>query len=583
MEHNKKSLVTADKLFINGIIYSIDNGNRIYKGMAVKNGKIIALGTNEEINNYSNEKTEKVDLKNRVVLPGFILAQSSIPERMMIRKEELSLFEENNPLQYLKLIQSYVDSHPYEEIIYGSGWKSSSFENIRNNDNRYLEVFKGPNKNWLENIDTEKPIVLKSCDNSTVWMNKKAFDYFKITKDTKVPIGGIIELDEKGELWGTLKENGMSLININKEKKYRNKDCLNAFLKYQSTLHSYGVTAINLLEEKRIAEMSLELYEELQTANKLKLQVVYGITIMPYEVCRQTICEQIHQLKRNKIIFETDLFNISLAKFYADGTIGMKTAYLFKNYENNEATDVTNGIFMWDIPEFKDAIELANRLEFNVIIHAAGDFACKLAINAFEQSINNNMKNKCRNSIIGLDLITRYYMKMMKLFNINAIIKPFWFYYKNGLEDNEVLALGEERLQREYPVKSLISNGIITAGGLENEITEVLSPLKAIECAVIRNLYEFIKSGYSEKINFNDIRYRLNPRERISILEAIKMFTINAAFVLGKEDEIGSLEIGKKADFIVLDKNIFETEPLNIHQINIIQTYFNGELVYFNE
>ena len=81
----------------------------------------------------------------------------------------------------------------------------------------------------------------------------------------------------------------------------------------------------------------------------------------------------------------------------------------------------------------------------------------------------------------------------------------------------------------------------------------------------------------------NDARYRLNPSERISVLEAIKIFTINAAYVLGKEKEIGSLEIGKKADFIVLDKNIFTTEPLDIHDINVVQTYFNGELVYLNE
>ena len=81
----------------------------------------------------------------------------------------------------------------------------------------------------------------------------------------------------------------------------------------------------------------------------------------------------------------------------------------------------------------------------------------------------------------------------------------------------------------------------------------------------------------------NDARYRLNPSERISVLEAIKIFTINAAYVLGKEKEVGSLEIGKKADFIVLDKNIFTIEPLDIHDINIVQTYFNGELVYLNE
>lgn len=581
MELNKRSSINADKLFVNGNIYSIDDKNRIYQAMAVKDGNIIALGSNEEINSYSNEKTEIIDLKYKIVLPGFIYAHINMPERMMVKKDGLSLFEANNPWQYLKLIQSYVDSHAEEEIIYGLGWKSSNFEGWGNNSNRYAELFKGPHKSWLEKIKTEKPIVLKSSDNQTLWLNDKAFEYFKITKDIKVPIGGIIELDEEGELWGTVKGNAIKLINIDKLKKYNDKEYLNRFIKYQNILHSYGVTSISLIEEDK-SGMPLELYRRLEITNKLKLKVIYGITIMPYEVCRQTISEQIHQLKRNKIIYETNLFHISMIKFYADGILEMGTAYLFKPYENEKKVNTENGLFMWEIPELKEAIEMANRLEFNVIIHAAGDFACKLAIDGLEYSINNNVKNSCRNSLMGLDLITKYYIKMMNLLNINAIIEPYWFYKNNSFGENELSAIGQERVQREHPVKSLISEGVVTAGGLEQEISEV-SPLNAIECAVIRNLYDFLPSGYPEIINFNDIRYRLNPSERISILEAIKMFTINAAYILGKDKEIGSLEIGKKADFIVLDKNIFETEPLDIHEISVIQTYFNGDLVYFNE
>lgn len=580
MESNKKPLINVDKLFINGIIYSIDNKNKIYKGMAVKDGEIIALGSNEEVNSYANEKTEIVDLKHKVVLPGFIFAHSNIPEKMMMKKDELSLFNGNNPCQYLKIIQSYIDSHPEEEVIYGLGWKSINFEGTKDNPDRYLEVFKGPHKKWLENITTEKPIVLKSSDKHALWLNNKAFEYFKITKDTNTPVGGVIELDDEGELWGTLKGNALSLINTDRLKKYSDTKYLNTFIKFQNKLHSYGVTSIGLIEEIRT---SLEIYRRLEITNKLKTRIIYGVTIMPYQVCRQTICEQIHQLKRNKILYETDLFDITIGKFYVDGIIGMGTAYLFKNYENEKKLNITNGLFMWDMSEFKEAIEMVNRLEFNTIIHASGDFACKLAVDGLEYSIKNNMKNRCRNSIIGLELVTKYYIKKMKLLNINSIIEPYWFYKSNELEESEILFIGEERAQREYPVKSLVDNGVITAGGFDEEISGELNPLNAIESAVIRNFYDFIPAGYPKKINFNDMRYRLNPSERISILEAIRMFTINAAYVLGKEDQIGSLEIGKKADFIVLDKNIFETQPLDIHEINVVQTYFNGELVYLNE
>lgn len=582
MDLNRKTQSDADKLFVNGTIYSIDDKNRIYQAMAIKKGSIIALGSNEEIGSYSNEKTEIVDLKYKVVLPGFVYAHSHIPEKMMIKKDGLSLLGGNSPYQYLKLIQSYVDSHPEEEIIYGFGWKSSNFEGGENDPNRYIEVFKGPSKRWLEKIKTEKPIVLKSFDNHTLWLNNKAFEYFSITNHTKNPVGGKIELDEDGELWGTLKENAIRLINLEKFQNYSDKDYLSRFIKYQNILHSYGVTAIGLIEEEKPG-VPLELYRRLEITNRLKLKVIYGVTIMPYEVCKQTICEQIHQLKRNKIKYETDLFIISVAKFYVDGTIGMKTAYLFKSYEVETKENKTNGVFMWEMLEFKEAIEMANRLNFNVCIHAVGDFACKLAIDGIEFSTNNNEKHGYRNSLISINLITKYYIKVMKLLDINAIIKPFWFSENISCEENEVLTIGEERTQREYPVKSLINEGIVTSGGFDKETYEVQNPLSAIECAVIRNLYDFIPSGYPDKVDLKDVRYRLNPSERISIVEAVKMFTINAAYVLGKEKEIGSLELSKKADFIVLDKNIFEAHPLDLHDINIVQTYFNGELVYFNE
>ena len=120
----------------------------------------------------------------------------------------------------------------------------------------------------------------------------------------------------------------LEIINI---KRVNNKIKINLrrFIKYQNILHSYGVTSISLIEEKK-SGMPLELYRRLEITNKLKLKVIYGITIMPYEVCRQTICEQIHQLKRNKIIYETSLFNISIIKFHVDGIVEMGTAYLFK-------------------------------------------------------------------------------------------------------------------------------------------------------------------------------------------------------------------------------------------------------------
>lgn len=581
----KKSCNGVQKIFINGVIHSINKKNNVYEAMVIKDGTIVALGSNEEVRKYSTNETEVVDLKFRIVIPGFIDAHCHMPERMMIRRDELSLYEASNLKDYLKLIQSYIDSHPEEKIIYGIGWENFVFERGEENSYNYTEVFKGPNKKWLEKMKTSKPIVLKAADGHSLWLNNEAFRYFKITKDTKVPVGGKIELDEQGELWGTLKENAMSLVSMDRiqnSKNYKQLEYLNKFIKYQNILHSYGVTTISLIDDDTL-EMPLELFKRLENEQKLKLRVIYGVTIKPQKICKRTIHEQMHYLKRNSILYKTKLLDISITKFFADGFIEKMTAYLFKPYESIESTCKSNGMFLWDYDEFKEGIKMANRFDFNVCVHAAGDFACKLSIDAIECSYKNNSNHGYRNSLIRMDLITRYYMRRMKSLNINAIIQPFWFYKDVSSSKHEVLAIGEERAHRQYPLKSLIDEGIITAGSSDNGVLENANPLKAIECSILRNMYDFIPSGYPKKVDMNDTRYRLNPRERISALESIKMFTINAAYVLGKENEIGSLEVGKRADFIVLDRDIFLLNPLDISNINIDRTYFNGELVYLNE
>lgn len=586
MKLSKKNYTSAQKIFINGIIYSIDRNHNIYESMAIRDGTIIALGSNEELSYLCCDETEVIDLKFRIVLPGFIDAHRQIPERMMMGKDELSLFEASNSRDYLKLIQSYIDTHPARKIIYGVGWKRSAFEKEEGNINKYTEVFKGPNKKWFEMIKTDKPIVLKSCDGYVLWLNDKALRYYGITKDTSVPIGGKIELDEQGELWGTLKGNAVDIIDIVKAKEiesHKDDEYLSKFIKYQNILHSHGITTIGLMNDEEL-EMPLEICKKLEGENKLKLRINHGVTIKPKEICKRTIFEQMHHLKRRRILYKTDLCDISIAKFFTDGLIEDKTAYLFRPYEqiDKESYD-DNGMFLWNYQEFKEGIKMANRLDFNVCIHAVGDLACKMSIDGIEYSLATNTNRNFRNSLIHMDLITKYYIQRMKNLNINAIIRPSWFYKDISVSNNEVMAIGEGRAHRQYPIKSLIDSGIVTAGSSDNWDIEKTNPLKAIECSSTRNLYDFIQSGYPEKINMTDIRYRLNPSERISVIESVKMFTINAAYVLGKEKEIGSLEIEKKADLIVLDKNIFLLNPLDICNINIERTYFNGELVYLNE
>lgn len=573
---NNKETVTVEKIFINAIIYTLDKKNTIFEAMGVSKGEIVFLGTNKEAINACDDNTTLIDLRHKTIVPGFIDAYAKIPERIIMRKDDLSLFECDTIKEYLDTIREYIDTHIDKEVIYGSGW---NFNKFLNRDNFY----KGPNKSLLNDICSDKPIILRDITGHMLWLNDRAFEYFRITKDDVSPAGGTIEIDETGELWGTLKGNAAGLINISEVNRYSDKDLLNGLIKFQDRLHSYGITSIGLVENYS-AHIPFDIYRLAEIKNNLKLKIAYGVNIRPYEIQHKTIYEQLHELKRLRIIYKSRYFDITRACFECDGLIEMHSAFLFKPYRNDNEYNADNiGRFKWDVLEFKEAVKMANRLDFNVAIECRGDNACKVSMDGIEYSQRNNNYNQCRNSIVHLDLITKYYIRRMNILGINAIIHPFWYYESRESAENEYESIGEDRIQRLYPYKSLVENNIVTAASSEYYVEDAPNPIKGIWCAVTRNLYDFRNKTESNENLMIYPKYRLNPDEKVTVLDAVRSFTIDAAYILGKEKEVGSIECGKNADFAVLDKNIFESSIEEISNINVCSTYFDGELVYTNE
>ena len=573
---NNKRIFVIEKLFINCIIYSMDIYNNIYKVMGISEGRFIFLGNSMEAANIIDENTEIIDLGNRVIVPGFIDSYIKIPEKNIMNENSLNLYDCKNVDEYLTVISHYIIANSDKKIIYGVGWDYNKF---LDNDNSY----KNPNKYLLNNICNDKPIILKDNTGSSLWLNDKALDYFDIDENTIPPVGGTIELDENKKTSGILKGNAVYLINIADIVDYNVKDYLNGFIKFQDRLHSYGITSVGLVKNG-LLDIPLNFYGMLNERNLLKLRICYGIKILPYEIQHKTIYEQIHQLKRLKIIYENELFDINRACFQVDGQIRKRAAFLFKPYKDKEKLgDEYLGRFMWNLLEFKEGVKMANRLDFNVSIEAQGDNACRLAMDGIEYSEKNNNYNKCRNSIVGLDLITKYYVRRMKNLKINAIIHPFWYYQNIKDVERECELIGGERIQRLYPYRSLVENNILVGSSSDYYVEDNPDPIKAIWCSVTRNLYDFKKNKSMPSDLIINSKYRLNPSESIDVLSAVKSYTINAAYILGKENEIGSIEVGKSADFVVLNQNIFKSDSENIENTFVCRTYFKGKLLYKNE
>lgn len=561
-----------DRIIINAIIYTIDIRNHMYEAMGIKNGVIKVIGTNEEVLKFAKTNTEIIDLNGRCVLPGFIDPYSNIPEQILVEDKGPILDKANTIEEYISLLERYLEEQKGQYIIWGTGWK-------------YENEFKH-NGCWINRIKTDKPIVLIEYSGEALLFNKQAVEYFKITKDTAPAIGGIIEINEEehGESYALLKGNAVKAFNISRFFKYTDDEYSNKLINYEKMLNSYGITTVSV-GNRGATVIPINIYKNLQQRNMLTERINYRTKILPNEICRKTVYEQVHEIKRNRIMYKTELFDISMGEIDVDGRIELGLAHLFNPYERSilDYSKDYIGKFMWRMIEFVEAIKMANRLDINLIINARGDYGCKLAMDGIEYSARNNENHNYRNTISHLDLITKYYIRRMKLLNANALVQPFWFDRRDRSNYYSICGIGGERTHRLYPFKSLIDAGIVSASSSDYYVKENPNPLKAIGCAVCRNLYEFSSLGYPVKIDMIDSTHMLNPAEKVSVLEAVKSFTINSSYILGMEKDVGSLEIGKKADFIVLDKDIFKVHPLEIKNIKVNRTYLNGNMVYISE
>ena len=569
---NKDNSIYMDKVFINAIIYTIDIKNRMYQAMGIKDGKIAVLGTNDEVMSFTGINTEISDLRGKCILPGFIDPYSSIPEDLLVNNG-VSLYNYNNTDDYINIITRYIKNNDIN-IICCTGWK-------------YEDEFRHRGQ-WINKIECNKPIVAIDYSNEVLLLNEEAIKHFKISDNTVSPVGGVIEikLDDNDRKYAFLKGNAVNLIDTMTCYKVKDEDYEKCIMDYEKRMNSYGITTISI-GNKEFREIPIITYRKLEERNMLTARIKCRVKILPSEICKKTVYVQTHEIKRNRILYQSELFDISIGEIDVDGRLELGLSYLFKpyrsiaNYRDNE--DDYRGKLMWHMIEFVEAIKMANRLDINMLINARGDYACKIAMDGIEYSARNNENHAYRNTINHLDLITRYYMRRMKLLNVNALIQPYWFYRENSANYYVVSGIGEERVQRLYPFKSLIDEGIITAASSDYYSKDKVNPIYAVGCAVCRNLYEFNSQGYLDKVNMNDSKYMLNPSEKVTVFEAIKAMTINSAYILGMEKEVGSIELGKKADFIVLDYDIFKVHPLQIKDIKVNRTYLNGNLVYINE
>ena len=547
------SIILKDKsadILVLAPTYTINPDQPWAEAVAMKDNKIIFVGDRETALAYKSNSTQIIESPDGMVLPGFIDTHVHLLWGG-VEMNDCKLYNLKTQEQIFAAIMEFNNNNPDVDWIRGGGWEPPIFPNGN------------PRKEWLDEIITDKPVYLSSADGHSAWVNSIALTFAGIDGQTPDPVNGRIERDPKTkEPSGVLREDAMTLVD-KLLPPYSIEQIENGLIFAVKEAHKFGITSILDAGTGSIATYDgydgLDAYRD-ATAQK---QIALRLATTQYANARSWRTDLKAMKKRR---FNNELGKMNSVKIFADGVIEGGTAALLEPYVGTE----DRGILNWHPDTLKTVIAAFDKEEFQIHVHAIGDWAIRSTLNAFEYARNQNGDADKRHMMSHVQLIHPEDVHRFKELNIIASFQPLWAYPDKYITELTLPVLGPDRSPWNYPIQSVVSTGGRVAGGSDWTVSS-LNPLDAIEVAVTRR-----EPGKKD----GDALY---PEEAVSLETILRAYTMEGAYSLFKEDEIGSIEKGKQADIIILDQNLFEIPVHEIHNTKITHTLFSGKVVYKKE
>ena len=537
-----------DKLFINGEIYSMKKEGEKFQSLGVKDGKIIFLGTDEEGKNISSK--ELIDLKGKMMIPGMADAHLHLYAYCQ-NLTFVDLSKVHNINEMINLMKEKV-----KNVKKGDWVKGVNFDQSKWKENRF------PTLEEMNSISKDNPVIIKRCCLHAVVANSRALEIAGIGKNYQAGSGGIVELDKNGMPNGILREQSTKVFDdilpdplkdIEVQKKIM-QDVLNDMSsKGITTIHTYAAKIWQYNED-------INIYKNFEKEGKLPLRV--------------TVC--IDELFEPEILTKEKLNNpyrkvqLGAYKIFSDGSMGSRSAALKSPYSDDPEN---SGFMLFTQEELNNKILTGYEHGLQPAIHAIGDRALDMTLSAIEHTLkttkekgmtDEEQKNRLPFRIIHVQMIDDDLLERMKKLPLVLDIQPIFLCTDlHWIEDR----IGKERLKGSFALKTMEKAGLIQTGGSDCPV-ETYEPLKGIYAAVTRQDME----GYPAE--------GFLPEERLSVYEALCMYTKNVHYATGQENVLGTLEIGKFADLTVLEKNLFKIDKKEIKDVKVEQTYVAGNCVF---
>ncbi|MEV0373934.1 amidohydrolase [Streptomyces sp. NPDC050636] len=542
---------TADLVFLSGPVHTVDPARSRASAVAVRGDRIVAVGHEGEIHDLIGPGTEIVDLQGRLLIPGFQDAHVH-PVGGGLELGRCDLSSAVTADAYRELIQAYAAAHPNVPWITGGGWS--------------LEAFPGgrPTREFLDAIVPDRPVFLVNRDHHGGWANSRALELAGLTSRTPDPADGRIERDAAGAPSGMLQEGAMGPVaDLIPEPTLDERTA--GLLRAQRLLHSYGVTAWQDAILGRACGMAdpTPAYLAAERDGTLTARVTGALWWD-----RSRGVEQIAELLEKRAELTGGRLRATSVKIMQDGIAENHTAAMLGPYLTAcGCVSDNSGISFIEPEELRTYVSRLDAEGFQVHFHALGDRAVREALDAVEAARRVNGRRDTRPHLAHLQVVHPDDVPRFRRLGATANIQALWAAHEPQMDELTIPFLGPQRAARQYPFGDLLRSGATLAAGSDWPVSSP-DPMAALHVAVNRRTPDAPPSAPV-----------FLPEQRIDLGSALAAYTAGSAYA-NHLDDTGSIQCGKLADLVVLDRDPFDGHSAEIAETRVLQTFVGGRRVY---
>lgn len=524
-----------------GTVYTMDDDGTVAEAMVVRDGEIVYVGDDAGTRAYDGENTTVIEISDKAVFPGFHDAHTHLimggTDRLYV-----DLFAADTVEALVATVAAWAEQNPEAVWIQGGGWNMAAFDGLLH-------------KSQLDAVVPDRPAFLYSLDTHTAFVNSVALERAGITADTPDPEHGQIERDDKGEPTGVLQESALELV-AELIPPYPVDRVDEGLALAMREANQFGITTII---DASVRDWILAGYARADAEGSLTLRVHAAVWMEP------KLLDDLGRIEALRSRYSSDRVRVDSVKFFVDGLIESETAAMLEPY-----TSGSNGTLIYTDEELREAAIALDAMGFQLHAHLIGDKATRQFLDILEAVIAANGSRDRRPQLAHLEVVDPDDWPRFAALGAHANFQMQWAYPDPYILELTVPVIGEERSNYLYPIGALHAAGATIVAGSDWAVSS-MNPFEAIEVAVTRQ---------DPWTNAGEV---LTPQHRIDVETAIRAYTSAGAEATFSEDLVGTLEVGKRADFVIVDRDPFGIPASELSEVQVEGTWLDGEAVFERE